>query len=67
MSVMACDQRLPSFIYLPSFAIIYVFFPQKQALPRLSSLFGALLAQTSWLLHHHTLEAFAQFAEVRLA
>ncbi|KAM9848315.1 FIGNL1-interacting regulator of recombination and mitosis [Aulostomus maculatus] len=37
---------------------------QSQILPRLSSLFGALLADRSWLLHQHSLEAFAQFAEI---
>uniref|UniRef100_A0A669DFD1 Fignl1 interacting regulator of recombination and mitosis n=1 Tax=Oreochromis niloticus TaxID=8128 RepID=A0A669DFD1_ORENI len=36
---------------------------QSQILPRLSSLFGVLLAEESWLLHQHTLEAFSQFAE----
>ncbi|XP_054458654.1 uncharacterized protein C1orf112 homolog [Anoplopoma fimbria] len=37
---------------------------QNQILPRLSSLFGVLLADRSWLLHQHTLEAFSQFAEI---
>ncbi|XP_011613067.1 FIGNL1-interacting regulator of recombination and mitosis [Takifugu rubripes] len=37
---------------------------QNQILPRISSLFGVLLSDTSWLLHHHALEAFSQFAEV---
>ncbi|XP_029988674.1 FIGNL1-interacting regulator of recombination and mitosis [Sphaeramia orbicularis] len=36
---------------------------QSQILPRLSSLFGVLLSHSSWLLHHHALEAFSQFAE----
>ncbi|XP_008291464.1 FIGNL1-interacting regulator of recombination and mitosis [Stegastes partitus] len=36
---------------------------QSQILPRLSSLFGVLLADTSWLLHQHALEAFSYFAE----
>uniref|UniRef100_A0A3Q0S684 Fignl1 interacting regulator of recombination and mitosis n=1 Tax=Amphilophus citrinellus TaxID=61819 RepID=A0A3Q0S684_AMPCI len=36
---------------------------QSQILPKLSSLFGALLADKSWLLHQHALEAFSQFAE----
>uniref|UniRef100_A0A3B4H612 Uncharacterized protein n=1 Tax=Pundamilia nyererei TaxID=303518 RepID=A0A3B4H612_9CICH len=36
---------------------------QSQILPRLSGLFGVLLADESWLLHQHTLEAFSQFAE----
>ncbi|KAM4629595.1 FIGNL1-interacting regulator of recombination and mitosis [Polymixia lowei] len=37
---------------------------QNQVLPRLSILFGALLAERSWLLHQHALEAFAHFAEI---
>lgn len=37
---------------------------QNQILPRLSSLFGVLLADRSWLLHQHALEAFSQFAEI---
>ncbi|XP_039984627.1 uncharacterized protein C1orf112 homolog [Xiphias gladius] len=37
---------------------------QSQILPRLSSLFGVLLAHRSWLLHQHALEAFSHFAEV---
>uniref|UniRef100_A0A3B4U0P8 Fignl1 interacting regulator of recombination and mitosis n=1 Tax=Seriola dumerili TaxID=41447 RepID=A0A3B4U0P8_SERDU len=37
---------------------------QSQILPRLSSLFGVLLADRSWLLHQHALEAFSHFAEV---
>uniref|UniRef100_A0A3Q4GGW6 Fignl1 interacting regulator of recombination and mitosis n=1 Tax=Neolamprologus brichardi TaxID=32507 RepID=A0A3Q4GGW6_NEOBR len=36
---------------------------QSQILPRLSGLFGVLLADESWLLQQHTLEAFSQFAE----
>ncbi|XP_041862245.1 uncharacterized protein C1orf112 homolog [Melanotaenia boesemani] len=36
---------------------------QSQILPRLSSLFGVLLADKSWLLHQHALEAFSYFAE----
>lgn len=32
---------------------------------RLSSLFGVLLKERSWLLHQHALEAFSQFAEVQ--
>jgi len=39
--------------------------PQSQILPWLSSLFGSLLAERSWLVHQHALEAFAHFAEVR--
>ncbi|XP_026201298.1 uncharacterized protein C1orf112 homolog isoform X2 [Anabas testudineus] len=44
-----------------------IFFPpdsQSQILPRLSSLFGVLLADRSWLLHQHALEAFSLFAEI---
>uniref|UniRef100_A0A674BAW6 Fignl1 interacting regulator of recombination and mitosis n=1 Tax=Salmo trutta TaxID=8032 RepID=A0A674BAW6_SALTR len=44
-----------------------VFIPhdsQSQVLPRLSDLFGALLAERSWLINQHALEAFAHFAEV---
>ncbi|XP_062280168.1 FIGNL1-interacting regulator of recombination and mitosis [Scomber scombrus] len=37
---------------------------QSQILPSLSSLFGVLLAERSWLLHQHTLEAFSHFAEI---
>uniref|UniRef100_A0A667Y607 Fignl1 interacting regulator of recombination and mitosis n=1 Tax=Myripristis murdjan TaxID=586833 RepID=A0A667Y607_9TELE len=37
---------------------------QNQILPRLSSLFGVLLADRSWLLHQHALEAFSHFAEI---
>ncbi|XP_041126871.1 uncharacterized protein C1orf112 homolog [Polyodon spathula] len=41
-------------------------FPQEvqgQVLPKLSSLFASLLAERSWLLHQHALEAFTHFAE----
>ncbi|XP_054645381.1 uncharacterized protein C1orf112 homolog isoform X2 [Dunckerocampus dactyliophorus] len=44
-----------------------VFIPpdsQSEILPRLSSLFGSLLSENSWLLNQHALEAFAQFAEI---
>ncbi|KAL2089458.1 hypothetical protein ACEWY4_014146 [Coilia grayii] len=44
-----------------------VFIPpdiQPVVLPRLSTVFGALLASDSWLLRQHTLEAFGVFAEV---
>uniref|UniRef100_A0A4W5JST4 Fignl1 interacting regulator of recombination and mitosis n=1 Tax=Hucho hucho TaxID=62062 RepID=A0A4W5JST4_9TELE len=44
-----------------------VFIPhdsQSQVLPRLSDLFGTLLAERSWLINQHALEAFAHFAEV---
>uniref|UniRef100_H2ZSH9 Uncharacterized protein n=1 Tax=Latimeria chalumnae TaxID=7897 RepID=H2ZSH9_LATCH len=37
---------------------------QGQVLPKLSCLFASLLADTSWLIHQHALEAFTQFAEV---
>ncbi|XP_041791809.1 uncharacterized protein C1orf112 homolog [Chelmon rostratus] len=37
---------------------------QNQILPRLSSLFGVLLSDRSWLLHQHALEAFSHFAEI---
>ncbi|KAM7388316.1 hypothetical protein PAMP_024502 [Pampus punctatissimus] len=37
---------------------------QSQILPRLTSLFRALLANRSWLLHQHALEAFSHFAEI---
>uniref|UniRef100_A0A672HNF1 Si:dkey-97o5.1 n=1 Tax=Salarias fasciatus TaxID=181472 RepID=A0A672HNF1_SALFA len=36
---------------------------QSEILPRLSGLFGFLLADSSWLLHQHALEAFSYFAE----
>uniref|UniRef100_A0A8C7PZU4 Fignl1 interacting regulator of recombination and mitosis n=1 Tax=Oncorhynchus mykiss TaxID=8022 RepID=A0A8C7PZU4_ONCMY len=44
-----------------------VFIPhdsQSQVFPRLSALFGVLLAERSWLINQHALEAFAHFAEV---
>ncbi|XP_068447473.1 FIGNL1-interacting regulator of recombination and mitosis [Clinocottus analis] len=37
---------------------------QNQILPRLSSLFGVLLADGAWLLQQHAMEAFSQFAEI---
>ncbi|KAJ8384494.1 hypothetical protein AAFF_G00204090 [Aldrovandia affinis] len=37
---------------------------QSQVLPKLCSLFSVLLAESSWILHQHTLEAFSRFAEV---
>lgn len=37
---------------------------QSHILPKLSSLFGVLLADRSWLLHQNALEAFSHFAEV---
>lgn len=36
---------------------------QSHIFPRLSSLFRTLLANTSWIVHQHALEAFSQFAE----
>lgn len=39
---------------------------QDQILPNLSSVFALLLADRNWLLEQHALEAFTQFAEVRL-
>lgn len=38
---------------------------QDRVLPALSSIFALLLADRSWLLEQHALEAFTQFAEVR--
>ncbi|KAJ8279149.1 hypothetical protein COCON_G00062150 [Conger conger] len=37
---------------------------QSQVLPKLSSLFSILLANESWIIHQHILEAFSRFAEV---
>ncbi|XP_008334587.1 FIGNL1-interacting regulator of recombination and mitosis [Cynoglossus semilaevis] len=37
---------------------------QSQILPKLSSLFGVLLAEGPWLLHQHALETFSHYAEV---
>ncbi|KAK7888936.1 hypothetical protein WMY93_024496 [Mugilogobius chulae] len=36
---------------------------QNHILPRISSLFRVLLKSPPWLVHHHALEAFSQFAE----
>ncbi|XP_053549143.1 uncharacterized protein C1orf112 homolog [Bombina bombina] len=36
---------------------------QTSILPKLSSLFSLLLADNTWLIKHHTLEVFTQFAE----
>jgi hypothetical protein len=52
-------------IFLTSTSSLWFSGPQGQIVPRLGSLFGSLLAETSWLLHQHALEAFAHFAEVR--
>ncbi|XP_025052548.1 uncharacterized protein C1orf112 homolog isoform X2 [Alligator sinensis] len=38
---------------------------QGQVVSKLSGLFGSLLADRTWLIHQHALEAFAQFAETR--
>ncbi|XP_065697803.2 FIGNL1-interacting regulator of recombination and mitosis [Patagioenas fasciata] len=43
-----------------------VFIPQeaqRQVVPQLSSLFASLLADQTWLIHQHALEAFTHFAE----
>ncbi|KAF2988164.1 hypothetical protein EK904_013698, partial [Melospiza melodia maxima] len=43
-----------------------VFIPQeaqRQVVPQLSCLFASLLADQSWLIHQHALEAFTHFAE----
>ncbi|XP_069497404.1 FIGNL1-interacting regulator of recombination and mitosis isoform X2 [Ambystoma mexicanum] len=55
------------------FAVLYfliclgkLFIPQdvqSSVLPKLSTLFAALLSNPSWLIHQHSLEAFTQFAE----
>ncbi|XP_053469615.1 uncharacterized protein C1orf112 homolog isoform X3 [Ictalurus furcatus] len=58
------DLVLAALEYLASMGKVFV--PseiQFQVLPRLSCLFSTLLIQESWLLHQHTLEAFATFAE----
>ncbi|KAK3542591.1 hypothetical protein QTP86_031293 [Hemibagrus guttatus] len=58
------DLVLAALEYLASMGKIFV--PsdiQFQVLPRLSCLFSTLLIHESWLLHQHTLEAFATFAE----
>ncbi|KAM9443839.1 FIGNL1-interacting regulator of recombination and mitosis isoform 2-T2 [Clarias gariepinus] len=58
------DLVLAALEYLASIGKVYI--PsdiQFQVLPRLSCLFSTLLNHESWLLHQHTLEAFAMFAE----
>ncbi|XP_064576267.1 FIGNL1-interacting regulator of recombination and mitosis isoform X2 [Zonotrichia leucophrys gambelii] len=43
-----------------------VFIPQeaqRQVVPQLSCLFASLLADQTWLIHQHALEAFTRFAE----
>ncbi|XP_070688210.1 FIGNL1-interacting regulator of recombination and mitosis [Pempheris klunzingeri] len=62
-----CDAQLllAALEFLSSLGKIFV--PpdsQNQILPRLSSLFTVLLANRSWLLHQHSLEAFSHFAEI---
>ncbi|MCJ8743468.1 hypothetical protein PDJAM_G00094400 [Pangasius djambal] len=58
------DLVLAALEYLASMGKVFV--PsdiQFQVLPSLSCLFSTLLIHESWLLHQHTLEAFATFAE----
>ncbi|XP_058494397.1 FIGNL1-interacting regulator of recombination and mitosis isoform X1 [Solea solea] len=66
MSQKCSDQLLLAALeFLASLGKIFV--PadtQSHILPRLSSLFGVLLADRPWLLHQHALEAFSHFAEV---
>ncbi|KAM4739416.1 FIGNL1-interacting regulator of recombination and mitosis isoform 3-T3 [Anableps anableps] len=64
------SQKCPDHLLLAALEFLSslgkMFFPadiQSQILPRLSSLFGVLLADKSWLLHQHALEAFSYFAE----
>lgn len=40
---------------------------QRQVVPQLSCLFASLLADQTWLIHQHALEAFTHFAEVSRA
>ncbi|XP_028299347.1 FIGNL1-interacting regulator of recombination and mitosis [Gouania willdenowi] len=61
-----CDDKLllAALEFLSSLGKIFI--PpdnQSHILPRLSSLFGNLLAGRTWLLHQHALEAFSYFAE----
>uniref|UniRef100_A0A8D0D445 Fignl1 interacting regulator of recombination and mitosis n=1 Tax=Sander lucioperca TaxID=283035 RepID=A0A8D0D445_SANLU len=65
VSQKCAGQLLAALQFLSSLGKIFV--PpdsQNQILPRLSNLFGVLLADRSWLLHQHALEAFSQFAEI---
>ncbi|KAM3876153.1 FIGNL1-interacting regulator of recombination and mitosis [Diretmus argenteus] len=64
------SQKCPAEVVLAALEFLAslgkVFVPhdsQSHILPRLSSLFGVLLADRSWLLHQHALEAFDHFAE----
>ncbi|XP_047231603.1 uncharacterized protein C1orf112 homolog isoform X1 [Girardinichthys multiradiatus] len=64
------SQKCPDHLLLAALEFLSslgkIFFPpdsQSQVRPRLSSLFGVLLADKSWLLHQHALEAFSYFAE----
>ncbi|OWK60927.1 Uncharacterized protein C1orf112 [Lonchura striata] len=43
------------------------FLLQRQVVPQLSCLFASLLADQTWLIHQHALEAFTHFAEVSRA
>uniref|UniRef100_A0A8C2YVG4 Fignl1 interacting regulator of recombination and mitosis n=1 Tax=Cyclopterus lumpus TaxID=8103 RepID=A0A8C2YVG4_CYCLU len=65
-STKCADQLLLAALeFLSSLGKIFVpLNSQNQILPRLSSLFGVLLADGAWLLQQHTLEAFSQFAEI---
>uniref|UniRef100_A0A3B5M053 Fignl1 interacting regulator of recombination and mitosis n=1 Tax=Xiphophorus couchianus TaxID=32473 RepID=A0A3B5M053_9TELE len=63
------SQKCPDYLLLAALGFLSslgkIFFPedcQGQILPRLSGVFGALLADKSWLLHQHALEAFSYFA-----
>lgn len=44
-----------------------LFLLQRQVVPQLSCLFASLLADQTWLIHQHALEAFTHFAEVSRA
>ncbi|XP_054908419.1 uncharacterized protein C1orf112 homolog isoform X1 [Poeciliopsis prolifica] len=63
------SQKCPDYLLLAALGFLSslgkIVFPedcQGEILPRLSGLFGVLLADKSWLLHQHTLEAFSYFA-----
>lgn len=45
----------------------WFFLLQRQVVPQLSCLFASLLADQTWLIHQHALEAFTHFAEVSRA
>ncbi|XP_019357445.1 PREDICTED: uncharacterized protein C1orf112 homolog isoform X1 [Gavialis gangeticus] len=56
--------RLAALDFLSSLGKLFI--PQViqgQVVSKLSGLFGSLLADKTWLIHQHALEAFAQFAE----